>query len=160
MATKSSTTATPSPAWMEWITLRNLSFVIVIFAIGISSYLTYEKYTDANAPCIEGSIFDCGTVLNSAYSELGGVPIALLGLITNLMILGLLILEPRGAFFAQNAVTFIFGINLFTFLFSMYLIYIQAQVIHAYCPWCLTHEALVTALFICSSLRVWKQFQR
>jgi uncharacterized membrane protein len=160
MATKTSATAAPAThRLLDWLTLRNISFVILIFAIGISSYLTYEKYTDANAPCIEGSVFDCGTVLNSAYSEISGIPIALLGLITNLMILGLLLAEPRNAFFAQNAVTLIFGINLFTFGYSMYLIYIQAEVINAYCPWCLTHEALVTALFICSSLRLWKLFR-
>ncbi|MEO0597441.1 MAG: vitamin K epoxide reductase family protein, partial [Chloroflexota bacterium] len=84
---------------------RNLTFVFLALAIGISSYLSYLKFdTSASPACSVGAVFDCGTVLNSVYSEIGGVPIAYLGLATNLIVLALLILEPRVQFFTNFTV--------------------------------------------------------
>jgi len=48
---------------------------------------------------------------------------------------------------------------LFAFLFSVYLVYVQAALLNAYCPWCLTHEALITALFIVVGMQVYQLFQ-
>lgn len=127
---------------------RNLSFVVLAIAIGISGYLSYLKMdTSVQAACIPGAVFDCGTVLNSVYSEIMNVPIAMLGLGTNLLVLTLLLLEPRVNFFKQFSVPLIFGVLLFAALFSVYLIYVQAVLITKYCPWCLTHEALIFILF-------------
>lgn len=127
---------------------RNLSFVVLIFAIAVSGYLSYLKLVpSASAVCVPGEIFDCGTVLNSVYSEIMGIPIAWLGLGVNLLVLALLILETRVSFFAQYSIPLIFGVLLFAFLFSVYLVYVQAVLITKYCPWCLSHEALVTIVF-------------
>lgn len=134
---------------------RNLSFIVLIFAIAVSGYLSYLKLVpSAHAVCIPGEIFDCGTVLNSVYSEIMGIPIAWLGLGVNLFVLALLILEPRVNFFAQYSIPLIFGVLLFAFLFSVYLVYVQAVLITKYCPWCLSHEALVTILFALSVQRL------
>jgi uncharacterized membrane protein len=127
--------------------LRNISFVVLAFAIGISGYLSWLKISRQIAVCVQGSIFDCGTVLNSAYSELGGIPIAWLGLGVNITVVILLLLESKVEFFKVYAPALIFGLVLFAALFSVYLIYVQAFLIQAYCPWCLTHEALIFVLF-------------
>ena len=137
---------------------RNLSFVILAVAIVVSGYLSYLKLEDKQAVCVENGPFDCGLVLNSAYSEIGGIPIAWLGLATNLIVVALLIMEPRVSFFQENGIALVFGVVLFAFLFSIWLIYVQAMLIQAYCPWCLTHEALITVLFLLSGWRVWKFF--
>ncbi|MEQ8673995.1 MAG: vitamin K epoxide reductase family protein [Aggregatilineales bacterium] len=139
------------------LSARTLSFVVLFFAIFISAYLSYLKI-DSGEPaiCLNTGSFDCGVVLNSAYSELAGIPIAWLGLATNLIVLSLLILEPRVEMLREFGVTLIFGVVLFAFLFSMYLIYVQAVFIEAYCPWCLTHEALITVLFLLSGYRLWR----
>lgn len=136
------------------LTARRASFVVVLLAILISGYLSYLKLDNTPAICIEGAAFDCGTVLNSVYSELAGIPIAWLGLAVNLIVLTLLLLEKRVAFVAEFGITLIFGLVLFAFLFSMYLIYVQAFLIQAFCPWCLMHEALITILFILSAWRL------
>jgi uncharacterized membrane protein len=135
---------------------RNLSFVILALAILVSGYLSYLKIDDTPSVCIEGSVFDCETVLNSVYSELGGIPIAWLGLALNLIILAVLFLEPRIPFLHENAILIVFALVLFAFLFSIYLVYVQAVLIRAYCPWCLTHEALIFVLF---GLSVWRLVQ-
>jgi uncharacterized membrane protein len=133
---------------------RNLSFAVLALAILISGYLSYLKIDNTPAVCLAGGAFDCGTVLNSAYSELGGIPIAWLGLAVNLTVTVLLLLEPRVGFLREYAVTLIFGLVLFAFLFSVYLVYVQAAIIQAYCPWCLTHELLITILFVLSIIRL------
>lgn len=133
---------------------RNLSYVTLFFAILISGYLSYLKLDDTPAVCIQGSAFDCNTVLNSVYSEFAGIPIAWLGLGTNLLVVALLMLENRIGFLRENGVALIFGVVLFAFIYSVYLVYVQAFLIQAYCPWCLTHEALIAALFVFSAWRL------
>lgn len=135
-----------------------LSLLILVAAIGVSSYLSYLKFDDVAAVCVQGGSFDCGTVLNSVYSELMGIPIAYLGLFTNLVIVALLLLEKRAAMFREYGPILTFGVVLFATVFSVYLIYIQAAVIGAYCPWCLTHEALIFALFGLVSWRLYKHY--
>lgn len=136
--------------------LRNLSIVVLILAIIVSGYLTYLKFSDTDAVCVKGGSFDCGTVLNSVYSEISGVPIALLGLVTDVIVLGLILLERRVGLLRNYGITLVFGVVLFAFLYSVYLVYLQAAVIGAYCPWCLSHETLITILFVLSSWRLWQ----
>lgn len=126
------------------LSTRNLSFVVLFIAIAVSGYLSYLKYdTSAHAVCIPGEIFDCGTVLNSIYSEVMNIPIAWLGLGVNLLLFALMLLSPRLKVFTPV----IFGVLLFATLFSIYLIYVQAVIITKYCPYCLSHEALIFILF-------------
>lgn len=133
---------------------RNISFVVLALAIGISGYLSYLKLDNTPAVCLTGGAFDCGTVLNSSYSELAGIPIAWLGLAVNLIVTALLLLENRVAFLREYGPTLVFGLELFAFLFSVYLVYVQAAIIQAFCPWCLSHEALITILFVLSIVRL------
>ncbi len=142
------------------LSAKNMSFIVLAFAILVSGYLSYLKVSNVNAVCVAGGLFDCGTVLNSAYSEFAGIPIAWLGLATNLIVVALLLLESRLGLLEDFGPALVFGIVLFAFMFSMYLIYVQAVIIRAYCPWCLTHEALITVLFVLSSWRIWQWLNR
>ena len=140
-------------------TARNLSFVVLLLAIVVSGYLSYLKLSHEAAICIESGPFDCGVVLNSVYSEMGGIPIAWLGLGTNLIVITLLLLEPHVDFLRQYGTSLIFGVVLFAFLYSVYLVYVQAFRLLTFCPWCLTHEALITILFILSGRRLYRDIQ-
>jgi uncharacterized membrane protein len=105
--------------------------------------------------CATAGRIDCGTVLNSAYSELAGIPIAWLGLGTNLVIVGLMLVQNRLNFMREYGTLIIFDVVLFAFIYSVYLVYLQAFVIQAYCPWCLSHEALITVLFGVWARQTW-----
>ncbi len=139
---------------MQRISARGLSLLVLVVAIGISGYLSYLKLSNTQAVCMAGATFDCGTVLNSRYSELVGIPIAYLGLACNLIMTAVLLLEPRVSALRTQGRLIVFGISLFTGLFSIFLIYVQAALIRAYCPWCLTHEALMFILFGLSAYRL------
>jgi uncharacterized membrane protein len=140
------------------LTPRNIIYVAVIIAIFVSSYLSYLKFTNEHAVCIVGKLFDCGTVLNSVYSDFQGIPIAWIGLAVNIIVIITLLLELRVTIVEEYAAPFLFGLLLAAFVISVYLVYLQAFVIRAYCPWCLSHEALVTVMFIAATQRVWVWF--
>ena len=152
MATTSSVEQSESRGFS--ISLRVLSCIILAAALFVSGYLTYQKIADNEVACPATGKFDCGTVLNSAYAEMGGVPISWWGFGTNLVMVALLTVETRLEFFKSFGPTLVFGVILFAFLFSIYLVYLQAFVIKAYCVWCLSHEALMTLMFITTSVRL------
>jgi uncharacterized membrane protein len=68
--------------------------------------------------------------------------------------LTIITLQDRIPLLQQFGVTLFFGVILFAFGFSVYLVYAQAVLIKAYCPWCLSHEALMTLIFIASIFRL------
>jgi Vitamin K epoxide reductase family len=59
-----------------------------VAGLGIAGYLTYVHYAGVKPVCTAGG--SCEKVQTSAYSELAGVPVALLGLLGYTAILGLL----------------------------------------------------------------------
>jgi uncharacterized membrane protein len=65
-----------------------------------------------------------------------------------------LLLEQRVPFLVENGVMIFFGLLVFATLFSIWLIYVQAGILHAYCPWCLAHEIVVFLLFALSIARL------
>ncbi|RME86896.1 MAG: vitamin K epoxide reductase family protein, partial [Anaerolineae bacterium] len=90
----------------------------------------------------------------SRYSEIFGVPIALLGALAYLTIVVLHLLETRSSFFAENGPLMIFGISLVGVLYSAYLTYLEAAVIHAWCPYCVLSALAITLIFALSITRL------
>jgi uncharacterized membrane protein len=134
--------------------LRRWMLIVLVFCLIVSGYLSYVKLTNVPMVCVENGPFNCEVVQNSSYSRMFGYPIAWYGLATNILLVVLLLLENRVQFLRDYGVTIIFGIVLFAFLFSVWLVYVQAALLQAYCPWCLTHEVLITILFIFASIRM------
>ena len=134
--------------------LRGLSAALIVVGILVTSYLSYLKLTDEISICLSGGMINCEAVLNSRFSEImilgGRVPIAYLGLLVYLVLLAIWFWESRN----ENAIalTLFFGLSTFAWLYSMYLVYLQFFVLRAACPWCLTHEANITLLFIITLL--------
>ncbi|MCA0455366.1 MAG: vitamin K epoxide reductase family protein [Chloroflexi bacterium] len=145
----SEVTQTSSRDWLYIV-----SIVLVIFGIFFSGYLSYVKIANVQTVCVQGSAFNCEVVTNSIYSRLFNIPIAYLGLATNLVILTLLLLQKRIGILQEYGVLIQFGIILFAFLFSVWLVYVQFFRLQALCIWCLLHELYVTLLFITSIIRL------
>lgn len=136
----------------DWLYI--ISIVLVVIGIGISGYLSYVKLTESQTVCVGGGAFNCEVVQNSIYAKLFNIPIAYLGLLTYLVLGALLLLQNRIAFLQEYGVMIQFGIIIFAFLFSMWLVYLQAFQLKAFCTWCLTHELTMTLLFIISIFRL------
>jgi len=137
--------------------LRVVSLALMIAGLIISGYLSYVKLTEVPMVCVQNSDgFNCEVVQNSAYSRIGSIPIAWFGFAVYIVLLGLLLLENRVSFLSENGIIVVFGITLFAWLYSMYLVYLQFFVLQALCPWCLAHEVVMTLLFIVACLRLRK----
>jgi uncharacterized membrane protein len=128
-------------------TLRITLIVLATIGLGWATYLTYVHYSGAAPVCsLKGD--PCAAVQKSRYSELAGVPVALIGAIGYLLILGsLLISEGERARFATTALT------LGGFGFSAYLTYREVFTLHKICEDCVASAVIMTILMC---LALWR----
>jgi uncharacterized membrane protein len=119
--------------------LRIAAIVLSLLGIGVAGYLTYVHYADISPICAGGS-GGCEKVQASDQSKLVGIPVALLGLLTYVALLGLNVARGELARAAAALVAIVgFG-------FSVYLTYESVHVIHATCQWCLSSLAIMTVM--------------
>jgi uncharacterized membrane protein len=126
--------------------LRITLLVISVLGLALASYLTYIHYEDIKPLCTAGS--SCIKVQSSVYSKLAGVPVALIGLLGYIAIVGsLLIPQSESSRLATMSFTVVgFG-------FSAYLTYRELFSIHAVCEECATSAVFMTVLMC---LSVWR----
>ncbi|MCB0875493.1 MAG: vitamin K epoxide reductase family protein [Solirubrobacterales bacterium] len=119
--------------------------ILTLVGIGIAGYLTYVHYEGLSPVCTTGG---CERVQASSYSEIGPIPVALLGLIGYVLILFSLFVPGE----LGRAMTFMFTLT--GFAFSIYLTYLELFVIDAICQWCVGSAVVMTLLFIASAVRL------
>jgi len=119
-----------------------------------SAYLAFLKFTGAVAAC--GDIGDCEAVNNSKYAEIGGIPLALLGLLGYLAILAFLFLETQFPGWREGLHLGVFALTLAGTIYSAYLTYIEIAVLQAICPYCVVSAVVMLLLFVISIVRLRK----
>ena len=137
---------------------RVFSWLMGIFSIlGAMDalYLLIYKLTGNNQMCLGNG--GCHNVNFSSYSEIYGIPVSALGLVAYLVIIGIVVLEPRIRLVEENGPLALFGISLVGVAFSAYLTYLEYFVIHAVCPFCITSAIIITLIFILAIIRLVKQ---
>lgn len=117
---------------------------IAVIGLIDASYLTYQHYSGLGVIC--NLSHGCERVLNSQYAVVAGVPVALLGVI---YYLGILLLS---VYFLTNSPKpkILLVAGLAGFLPTLYLFYLQAFVIKAWCQYCLLSAITSTVIFIIS----------
>lgn len=133
-----------------------ISSFLVAVGLAVSAYLSYVKLANAPMICLEG-VFQCDAIQQSVYAELAGIPVAVLGLLSYIVIAGLLFFQKRIEFLKENGIALLMGMVFFAWLYSMYLVYVQASVLQAWCQWCVVHEIIITLLLIVTGIR-FKQY--
>lgn len=126
--------------------LRLAMVVIAILAIALTAYLTYIHYSGLKPACTAGQ--SCIKVQTSQWSKLAGIPVALIGLLGYVAILGSLLAPDR-----EETRLATLSMTLIGFGFSAYLTYRELFSIHAVCEECATSAVLMTILLICSIVR-------
>jgi Predicted membrane protein len=133
--------------------LRLISAILSVVGLADALYLTWIKFTNNYSLCIQG-VGNCESVNTSSYAEVMGIPVAVLGAGTYLLIILILLLETRTEHLKINGSLYLFGITLIGVLFSAYLTFIEIAVIKNICPYCVLSAILMTVLFIISIVRL------
>lgn len=133
--------------------MRLLSLTAAAAGAAITLYLTYVFYQHVDPACFSDSQ-SCSAVQKSKYSEVLGVPLALIGAIGYLLIFVSLLLPIHKT---ERGRLITLSLSTVGFLFSIYLTYLEIFVLKALCQWCVASAVLLTILFVVSCKR-WLDF--
>jgi uncharacterized membrane protein len=128
------------------------TFILACLGIFDAIYLLIYKLTNNNAMCIGSG--GCHDVNFSSYSEIGGIPVSVFGIVAFVIIAGILLLEPRFKIAEENGPLAIFGISLAGVVFTAYLTWLEIYIIHAICPFCVASAVIIALIFILSIIRL------
>ena len=126
--------------------LYGTAALLALLGLADAIYLTVEHVTGQSVRCT--IITGCSEVLSSSYAVVAGVPLALIGAAAYFSAFSLATLA---AFGYRIAATLLMPLTVVMFLVSLWLIYLQAFVIHAFCQFCL-FSALITLLLLVVTL--------
>lgn len=119
--------------------LRAAMAGLALLGIAIAGYLTWVHYAGLKPVCLSGG-GGCEKVQSSSYADVAGIPVAVLGLIGYVGILGSLWL--RG----EKGLTLGVLLTLIGLGFSAYLTYRELFTIDAICQWCVASAMVMTIL--------------
>jgi uncharacterized membrane protein len=134
----------------KWLNRALIALLVV--GLLVSIYMTIYKISGNDGMCLGSG--DCSTVNASRFSEVNGIPVAVIGIGGYLAILGVLLLENRNSFLKQNGSLLIFGLSLGGFLFTIWLVYVELVLLQAICPFCVTSQVAMTLIFILAVIRL------
>jgi len=134
------------PGWI-YVVVAVLSLLGLADAI----YLTIEHITGQSVRCT--IIAGCSEVLSSSYAVVAGYPLASIGALAYFSVFSLAILALFGYRIASQL---LLPLIVVMCLVSVWLIYLQAFVIHAFCQFCLFSAAVTFALTVLTIL-VWRK---
>ena len=126
--------------------LYGAAALLSLLGLADAIYLTVEHVTGQSVRCT--IITGCSEVLSSSYAAMGSVPLAAIGAAAYFSAFSLATLA---AFGYRLAATLLMLLTMAMFLVSLWLIYLQAFVIHAFCQFCL-FSALITLLLLAVAL--------
>ena len=137
--------------------LYRASLALVIIGLLVSIYMTIYKVTSNDSLCLGSG--DCATVNASRYSEVSGIPVAVVGILGYAAMLAVHWFERRNSFFKENGTLLIFGMALTGFIFTVWLVYVEVSLLKAICPFCVTSQVAMTFIFVIAVLRMIQQPQ-
>jgi uncharacterized membrane protein len=121
--------------------LFGLAALLSIGGLADSIYLTVTHLTGEDVTCLASS--GCSEVLSSAYSSVGHIPLGAFGALGYFIAFSLATLVAFGYPRARILLTVVVAGMLAT---TLWLLYVQAFVLHAFCDFCLLSAALVLSL--------------
>ncbi len=118
-----------------------LAAIVALIGIADSAYLTAKHFSGTQVPC--SIISGCESVLTSSYAEIAGIPTAAFGVLAYLIAFSLALFTA----FGNRSLWKVFGVLVFLMSgFTLWLIYLQAFVIGAFCQFCLISAATTLTL--------------
>lgn len=127
--------------------LRVATAVLALVGVAIAGYLTWVHYAGLKPYCVGGG-GSCERVQSSRWSELIGIPVAVLGLAGYVLLLASLAL-PDDLGRSVAALLALVGAG-----FSLWLTYVEVAKLDAICQWCAASAVVMVLLAIVSVTRL------
>ena len=121
--------------------LYSICAVLAVAGLADATYLTASHLSGETVTCLAST--RCSEVLTSKYATFAGVPLALVGAIGYFIVFAAATLAAFGMENARRVLTIMIGVM---FVGTLWLLYLQAFVIKAYCDYCLLSAAITFAL--------------
>ncbi|MGQ9573152.1 MAG: vitamin K epoxide reductase family protein [Dehalococcoidia bacterium] len=129
--------------FLRWVALA----VLAIAGMGVAAYLTYSHYADQPIAC--AGLSGCEAVQNSEYSEMAGIPVALLGVLFCAGLLGLVLgRAARLPLTGEWGSLVAFSMTSVGVAFAAYLTYIELFVVEDICIWCTSFAGIVAVAWL------------
>lgn len=125
--------------------LMGVIAVLAILGVAVSSVSLYHHFsTSKTSFCDIGQAFNCDLVNRSQYSSFGGIPVALIGIVGYLLIVAFATLyREKAETPLMLTIASLAGLG-----FALYLTYVEARVLHAWCILCLSSLATITIISV------------
>lgn len=123
------------------VVMAAIAAVLAVIGLGDATYLAVHALTGEAVVC--GGSASCGDVLTSAYARVGGVPVAAYGVVAYFSAFAC---ATFAAFGFVKAWRWFSLIVLVMFAGTLWFLYLQAFVLHAYCRYCLFSAAITFLL--------------
>lgn len=128
-------------------------FVIMLLCycgIALSAASLYSHYsTAATEYCDLNQVFNCDLVNRSKFSELFGIPVALIGLIGYILLLGI-------TFKKSSALEFLrFFMSFAGLMFACYLAYVEEHILRTWCLLCIGSLIAIAGITMTSAVEIW-----
>lgn len=121
--------------------LYSICALLAVAGLADATYLTASHLSGETVTCLAST--RCSEVLTSKYATIAGVPLALLGALGYFSIFTAATIAAFGTEQARRVLTIMIGVM---FAGTLWLLYLQAFVIKAYCDYCLLSAAITFAL--------------
>ena len=123
------------------VILYTVCAVIAAAGLANATYLTASHLSGETVACLAST--RCSEVLMSKYATVGSIPLAALGGVAYFIAFSAATLAAFGYERARPVLTITIGAM---FLATLWLLYLQAFVIKAFCDYCLLSAAIIFAL--------------
>jgi len=134
--------------------------ILAVIGLAIAVYLSYVEVSETRAVC--GPVGNCNAVQNSPYAKLFGIlPIPVMGMFGYVAILVAWFFRQFGPAPLKRLVRIaLWGLGIFSVLFSSYLTFLEPFVIGASCAFCLASAVVVTIILWVSILPAKKALRK
>jgi uncharacterized membrane protein/protein-disulfide isomerase len=121
-------------------------------ASSASTWVHHQLLTDPSyvSVCDVSSTFSCSQAYTSQYGSFAGVPVALLGMLFFLFVIGLVVACGRSATAARNLPGYLFALSTIGLAVVMYLAYASYVILGTICLLCVGTYIAVIGLFLTS----------
>lgn len=127
----------------------NRMIIAILALLGLSVALYMWAYAAGLTGTVLCGVGDCEAVQNSEFARIGGIPVAFFGVLGYLALLAVAMMGLQPGFQGSRAIpASLFWGGMVGVVFSGYLTYLEAFVIHAWCQWCISSALIMVLAFL------------